>query len=153
MKKFSMISLCILLAGSFSLTANCQIVDKPVTQTKFTNFSATMASSEIIKLEQWRSVVNDGTNFVYTNNVSCPQITQDVIDKGLVMIYWQDKTTWYGLPFSDARTGYSDHINFILSAGNVLVKYSGYNNSAVPNIKALNGQGIRIIIMQPTNDK
>ena len=103
--------------------------------------NANVVSSNTVVLSNWSSVYDDGTDFLYSSTVTWPTITQDVKDRGVVMVYYHDNTTtnWTAVPYSEAGTGYSYSMNLDVAVGAVNISFEGYDNTGSPGASALNG--------------
>lgn len=64
-------------------------------------------------------------------------ITQDIADKGLVMVYFKtgslglDGTTWTALPFSLARQNYTESFAFATKVGKVILRETSTDGNPV----------------------
>jgi|GEM_PF-2303226 len=105
-----------------------------------------ITSSSTVTLNNWTSDYDDGTEYNYSSSVSWPAITQNIVDKGIVMVYEYDGiSSWYALPYSDGGSGWSDALNFAVSAGRVYFLNSGYDDTGSPGASSMNGTVVRIV--------
>lgn len=117
--------------------------------------NANVISSNIVTLNGWTSDINDGINFSYTINVSWPSVTQDIVSKGIVMVFVQtDENTWTPLPYTTSEQtesgGYyysSSTLSFETTVGFVIINLAGYNEiSGAPALTELNGSMVIRIV-------
>lgn len=107
--------------------------------------NANVTSSNTVTLNNWSSDFDDGTDYTYSSTISWASITQAIKDKGIVMVYADDKAgSWVALPYTDAGTGYSSTLNFYVKVGSVKIEYTGYDSPS-PGTSSLNGTIVRIV--------
>ncbi len=69
--------------------------------------------------------------------LSVPLITQAIADNGMVMVYFKttylglDGNTWTALPFSLARSGYTEAFSFAVQTGKVFITETASDNLPV----------------------
>jgi len=81
-----------------------------------------------------RDTVVDGTN-LKVNHLFAPRLTQNIIDRGAVLVYWRFLSTVVQLPYtSDAGSGTgpakASTINYILKPGVIYITRYTHDNSA-----------------------
>ncbi len=122
--------------------------------TNGTNGNANVIASTTFTLNNWTSNFDDGINFNYSASASWAGITQAIVDKGVVVVYFDDGSGgWVALPYSYAEDTYSSTtINFSFSVGMVAVEYTGFDDSGSFGASALNGLlAIRIVAISASN--
>lgn len=71
----------------------------------------------------------------YTLEFFVPQITQDIADNGLVMVYFKtsyiglDGTTWTALPITIARSNYTESFVFGVKTGKIVFTNTSNDNN------------------------
>lgn len=97
-----------------------------------TNGNANVISSSTFALNNWVDLTNDGTNFECSNAISWSAISQDIKDKGIVMVYLQDNSNleWIALPYSKSFSlggGYgSVFYSFGINVGLIKIYATGF---------------------------
>jgi hypothetical protein len=105
-----------------------------------------ITSSNTVTLNNWSSDYDDGTEFIYSSRVSWPEITQNIVNTGLVMVYMSDGAgSWYALPYTDAGSDYSYTTQFGITSGAVDLMLSGYDLLGSPGASSNNGTVVRIV--------
>lgn len=100
--------------------------------TNGTNGNANVISSSTFALNNWVDLTNDGTNFQCSNAISWSAISQDIKDKGIVMVYLQDNSNleWIALPYSSSFSlggGYgSVFYSFGINVGLIKIYATGF---------------------------
>lgn len=110
--------------------------------------NANIISSNTVTLNNWISNYDDGINFDFSSIVTWGEITQDIVDKGIVMVYMQSGSRWIALPFTysdDTYAGYN--FSFAFSVGQIEINVAGYDDSVSPNPSDFNGIVIRAVAM------
>jgi len=96
----------------------------------------------------WTDKVIVSTNFKVAT-LSIPEITQDVIDRGLVMVYAElpgEGATWSALPYSYRAAGPVYSYGFVIDPGTVELRFHRSDN-VVPGIPS---SQFRIVVVPPT---
>lgn len=88
----------------------------------------------------WTTTYDDGTNFALESTLSVPGITQDVFDKGAVLVYILSSGRYYALSYSDAGNTYSATFNYSFAVGSIIIECTGYDNTGSYKPADLNGQ-------------
>ena len=97
--------------------------------------NANVISSNTVTINNWTKVLDDGINYDYTANISFASITDEVKNKGLVLIYCQQGSDWYALPYTDAGTDattglkYSNSFNYSINTGSTKIECNGFDDS------------------------
>lgn len=107
-----------------------------------------LTTSNTVALNNWYADYDDGINFNFVGVLSWAELTQSVIDNGVVLVYGKlDGVKWYALPYSDAGNDYSYAFNYSIEVGKVNIYCNGYDNSGSPNPSDLNGTDYKIVII------
>ena len=77
----------------------------------------------------WITVNFSGSGTVYTGIITAPKITQDVLDKGTVLIYLKSGNLFYSINYAEIVGGVTYTIVQILTVGKITLKGS-YNPSS-----------------------
>ena len=73
------------------------------------------------------SWTSSGGNTVWATNLIVPQITQAIVDRGIVSVFYQSGTGWMALPNSNPQNHYFSNYGFIEGAvGVYMIAESGY---------------------------
>lgn len=104
-------------------------------------------SSFTVTTNNWATIFDDGTDYWYEKTVAWAGITQDIKDKGVIMVYVDDGAGgWIALPYSVSLTDVSNSLNFYVSTGSVTIRVTGYDISfGSPGAFAYNGSVFRIV--------
>jgi len=117
-----------------------------------TNGNANVISSNPIILSGWGTDYDDGNNFSYSVLANWSAITQEIKDKGIVMVYLKDNNSdWFALPWSTSDNTYSDSFLFVVGTGHVEITYSGFDNSGSVGASSLNNQITARIVAIPSS--
>lgn len=117
------------------------------------NGNANVISSNTITLSNWSTDYNNGIEFEFSSIVTWESITQEIRDRGLVMVYMQADTGYfYALPITFTYDdSYSNSFNYFIEVGSITIELIGYDNYGSPNAYDLNGEfSIRIVVI-PAN--
>ena len=114
--------------------------------------NANVISSNTVTLTNWIAVLDDGINYNYTSTISYASITDQVKNKGVVMVYAQSGSDWYALPYSDAGNEggiiYSTSTNYSINTGSIKIEDTGFDGAGTSYIAtSLNGMVIRIVVI------
>lgn len=111
-----------------------------------TNGNANVVASNTVTLNNWISIFDDGTNYLFESTVSWAGITQAIKDNGAVMVYMYDGVSnWYALPYSDDGDTYSENFNYSFTVGQVVIEVNGWDATLSPNPSDYNGAVVRIV--------
>lgn len=74
----------------------------------------------------WLNVSFSGSGTSYTGTITAPQITQDVLDKADIRVYWSENGRVITLPYSQSISGttYTVHQRFYVGRIELLSSYS-----------------------------
>lgn len=113
------------------------------------NGNANVIGSNTVVSSNWTSLSDDGINFDYSITVTWASITQAIVDKGVVMVYLQNGSSWIALPLTISGTTsgktYSGAFVFSINAGAVNIEFAGFNGNGSPGTTTLNGKTFRIV--------
>ena len=111
-----------------------------------TNGNANVVASNTVTLNNWISIFDDGTNYLFESTVNWTGITQAIKDNGAVMVYMDDGAgSWYALPYSEDEDTYSLDFNFSFTVGQVVIEVTGWDATLSPNPSDFNGTVVRIV--------
>lgn len=130
-----------LFIGISVLLTSCQR-GSPDCSMLLQNGNARVVSINTVTISNWLCLHDDGTDFTYSSTVTWSAITQDMRDRGLMMVYIRNNTTqaWQTLPCSYAADGYSEAFSFDVNTGLVKITCDGYDlSSGSPGVSSLNG--------------
>ena len=84
------------------------------------------AGTANVQYSPWTSVAFSGSGTTYTGNLTAPAITQDVLDKADIRVYWKTGGYVMSLPYAQniAGTVYSVHQRFYVGRIDLLASYS-----------------------------
>ena len=84
-------------------------------------------------------------NTVWSTTLIVPQITQAIVDRGTVSVFYQSGTIWMALPTSNPQNHYFSNFGFVLGqVGVFLVAESGYTITPGTSI-------FRVVVISPSN--
>ena len=84
-------------------------------------------------------------NTVWSTTLVVPQITQAIVDRGIVSVFYQTGSIWMALPTSNPQNHYFSNFGFVLGAvGVYLVAESGYTVTPGTTI-------FRVVVISPSN--
>ena len=84
-------------------------------------------------------------NTVWTTTLLVPQITQAVVDRGTVSVFYQSGSVWMALPNSNPQNHYFSNFGFVLGSVSVyLVAEPGYTITLGTTI-------FRVVVISPSN--
>lgn len=114
--------------------------------TNGTNGNANVTSITVITTN-WAVINDDGINYWYEKSIAWYGITQDIKDKGMVMVYADDGAGgWIALPYSVSGTDFSNSLNYYINVGSVTIRVTGYDITfGSPGAFAYNGSIFRIV--------
>jgi hypothetical protein len=122
------VAACLVTATLFT---NCKKGDTGPAGADGTNGNANVKSQTSTHLN-W--TFNNAT-LAFETNISVPAITQDIVDRGAVLVYVQDGGTSSQMPFA-SQINLTDVVffDFVYSVGNVkvMISNSDLDNSIVP---------------------
>lgn len=74
----------------------------------------------------WTEVTFSGSGTSYTTNLNAPELTQDMLDKADIRVYWSTSNHVIGLPYAQAigGTSYSVHQRFHVGRIELISSYS-----------------------------
>jgi hypothetical protein len=107
--------------------------------------NANLVSSEKFTLNNWTVYYDDGTNYLYYIYVAWPVITQDIIDHGVLMVYWEQNGRWVALPTTYGAGSYTNCKLFYMSLGQVEIQYTGYNSLGSDPLSYVEGKIVRFV--------
>lgn len=109
--------------------------------------NANITSSTTVTLNNWANDYDDGINYEYSSTVTWASITQDIKDKGIVMVYADDGSgSWQALPYTDAGDDYySASFNFSFKVGSVKVIANGFDDTGSPAPSDFSGLIVRVV--------
>jgi hypothetical protein len=134
-----------LILVSLTILNSCKKDDDSAYQPVGNYGNANIVNSEVFTLNDWSIDWLDATNFSYSSYVSWPVITQDILDHGLVMVYWKSFDQWQALPVSYSAASFSTSKNFLLQPGQVIIDYFGYSTFGPDPVSYVTGQQVRIV--------
>ena len=81
----------------------------------------------------WTNVTFAGSGTSYIANVTAPKLTQDILDKGNVNIYWKIGTSVYYIPYVQVIGTTTYTVFQILTVGNIKLtaSYAGITGTAI----------------------
>lgn len=84
------------------------------------------AGTANVQYSAWTSVAFSGSGTSYVGNLTAPAITQEVLDKADIRVYWKVGSQVLALPYAQniAGTTYSVHQRFYLGRIELLASYS-----------------------------
>lgn len=116
------------------------------------NGNANVIGSNTVVLNNWITISDNGTYFIYNSTLLWASITQAIVDKGIVIVYMKDGSSWVALPITvsgiSGTTGifhYSITIGYEIKVGTVTLSCSGFDDLGSPGAAALNGDTFRIV--------
>lgn len=111
--------------------------------------NANIISSNTLTLNNWSVVNDDGVNFEFETTVLWGEITQEIVDNGIVMVYIKfSSSDWIALPFSFSDDNYSSlSINYSFSVGQVDISVLGFDDVNDHNASEFNGTTARVVVM------
>jgi len=117
--------------------------------------NANISSSTTVTLNSWASDFDDGINYSFSSIVTWSSITQDIKDKGIVMVYANDGSgSWIALPYTDGGDDYySNSLNFSFKVGSVTIITNGFDDTGSPNPSDYNGLVVRIVAISTASRK
>ncbi|MBL7933245.1 MAG: hypothetical protein JNL60_15170 [Bacteroidia bacterium] len=133
-KLFSILGLSILMIGSATLLTNCKKGDTGPAGAAGTNGKDGNANVKSQTSTNLTWTFNSST-LAYETNIAVPAITQDIVDKGAVLVYLQEGNSSSQLPTSSMYDSATIvFFNFEYSVGNVKVTFtnSDLDNTLVP---------------------
>jgi hypothetical protein len=107
--------------------------------------NANVIGSNTIVVNNWVSISDDGTYFTYNSTLTWASITQAIVDKGVVLVYFQDGLGWRALPYTATGQQGSITVGYKITVGTVTLICEGYSTLGSPGAAALNGDTYRIV--------
>jgi hypothetical protein len=109
------------------------------------NGNANVIGSNTIVINNWTAVSNNGTYFTFNSTITWTTITQAIVDRGTVVVYMQDGSSWLALPYTEAGQTGSLTLGYRISVGVVTLICTGYSNTTIPTASSLNGDTFRVV--------
>lgn len=110
-----------------------------------TNGNANVIGSNTVITNNWVSIYDDGIYFTYQSTITWASITQAIVDKGIVIVYWQDGSAWIALPYTETGHTGSVTLGYSISVGKVTLQCTGFFDSGSPGVTNANGDTFRIV--------
>lgn len=79
-----------------------------------------------VQYSPWISTAFTGSSTTYTGNITAPAITQDVLDKADIRVYWKEGGRVLSLPYAQTlgSTAYSVHQRFYVGRIELIASYA-----------------------------
>lgn len=91
------------------------------------------------------SWTSSGGNSIWSTTLVVPQITQAVVDRGTVSVFYQSGSIWMALPNSNPQNHYFSNFGFIVGGvGVYMVAEQGYTITPGTTI-------FRVVVISPSN--
>lgn len=86
-----------------------------------------------VSYSDWVNITFGGSGTSYIANISAPKLTQDILDKGDVHIYWKLGTTVQYIPYSQTIGSTTYTIFQVLTVGNIKLtsSYAVASNTSI----------------------
>ena len=107
-----------------------------------------LTTSNTVALNNWSADYDDGINFGFVGVLSWGEITQSVIDNGVVLVYLKGNGgSWYSIPYSLTSNDYSYNFSYSFEVGKVSIYCDGFDNNGSPNPSDFNGNEYKIVVI------